>query len=56
MNCEFNPPTVVLHRGKITEIEEEMWRWRNAGRLGTVAPVGGTVLLYACNDGLGLND
>ncbi len=31
-------PTVVLYRGRITEIEEKMGRWRDAGRI-----VAGTV-------------
>jgi len=32
-SSELNPPITVLHRGRIREIEEEMGRRRDAGRI-----------------------
>ncbi len=38
LSSEFNTPFAILHRRKITDIVDEMGRWRDAGRIvvGTV--------------------
>lgn len=33
LSSEFSPPVAVLPRGRITEKEEEMGRWRDARRI-----------------------
>ncbi len=49
LSSEFTLPTAVIHTGRITEIEEEMGRLRDAGIIdaGTVQQV---QLIKACND------
>jgi len=32
-SSELNPPITVLHRGRIREVEEEMGKRRDAGRI-----------------------
>ncbi len=43
LSSKFNAPP-KLHRGRVTEIEEEMGRWRGGGRIVT-----GTLLILAFN-------